>query len=223
MKPTPWHFMVALFSSWFSGISGSLSVPFAIVAAYVPTLPQRWLFSSLAVLAFLIACYGVWKVERQKRQEAEEQALKANDSRPRPELFIESGPPRTHESGVTFRLVNRSNITAVGISFSPIQIGKVTLIPEMLPFVLPARDYEQFFFKAEHVDSKCSEEPIFSATPLIDSIMLHHDKHINVRIPITVGYRDTDGRRFTVYHMMHVNAITQCVCFEFSSLTIHPC
>jgi hypothetical protein len=79
-QPTLKEFLRVLYSDWTSGVSGSLSVPFTILALYVRNASAKTLFGVLAVLALLVAVYRVWKKERlelltefQKNSDAERQ------------------------------------------------------------------------------------------------------------------------------------------------------
>src|SRR5205814_9292510 len=64
-------FLKAILSSWFTGMSGPLSVPLAVAAVFVPNETIRILLALTAIVCFWAAAYTVWRHERRARNEAE--------------------------------------------------------------------------------------------------------------------------------------------------------
>jgi hypothetical protein len=60
-------------------MSGPLSVPAAIAAALVPNAVATLLLAATAMFCFIFSSYWVWRIEREKREEAENQLAAAND------------------------------------------------------------------------------------------------------------------------------------------------
>jgi hypothetical protein len=92
-QPTLKEFLRVLYTDWTSGVSGSLSVPFTILALYVRNASAKTLFGLLAVLALLVAVYRVWEKERlqllvefQKNSDAERQRREVEMQTAREEL-----------------------------------------------------------------------------------------------------------------------------------------
>jgi hypothetical protein len=56
------RFIKDLFGHWASGMTGGLSLPFALAAVLVPTLSQKELFGGLAIVCAAFAFYRVWLV-----------------------------------------------------------------------------------------------------------------------------------------------------------------
>jgi hypothetical protein len=59
-------YLKAFFSDMLTGMSGPLSVPFALLALWVSSHTQKLLYASLAVLCALFASYRVWRNERRE-------------------------------------------------------------------------------------------------------------------------------------------------------------
>jgi hypothetical protein len=60
-------------------MSGPVSVPAAIAAAPVPNTVAALLLAGTAIFCFIFSSYWVWRIEREKREEAENQLATAND------------------------------------------------------------------------------------------------------------------------------------------------
>jgi hypothetical protein len=60
-------------------MSGPLSVPAAVAAALVSNSVARVVLACTAVACFIFSSYWIWRVERQKRDEAESALAQAND------------------------------------------------------------------------------------------------------------------------------------------------
>lgn len=56
-------FLLAIFSNWFSGMSGGLTVPFTIFSFLVPSMTYKSIFGALAILSAVVTCYSVWSTE----------------------------------------------------------------------------------------------------------------------------------------------------------------
>src|SRR5580704_14035441 len=66
--PTLFVYFRALWNDWLTGMCGALSVPFAAIAvlwAHAP--PAKLLWGCLAILAFVVAGYRIWRNERNDR------------------------------------------------------------------------------------------------------------------------------------------------------------
>jgi hypothetical protein len=57
-------YLKAFLNDWLSGMCGSLSVPFAAIAVWAHAPSAKALWAGLAVLAFFLASYRVWRNER---------------------------------------------------------------------------------------------------------------------------------------------------------------
>jgi hypothetical protein len=57
-------YLRAFFARWLTGMSGSLSVPFAALAIFEQSVSQKIVWGLLAVSSATIASYGVWREER---------------------------------------------------------------------------------------------------------------------------------------------------------------
>ena len=75
-------FFLVVFSSWFSGMSGGLTVPFTVFSLLVPSVAYKSIFGSLAILAAFATCYSVWS----KEYDRAEREVKKNE---RPEIIGE--------------------------------------------------------------------------------------------------------------------------------------
>src|SRR5260370_23649635 len=67
-NPNLLTYLGALWNDWLTGMCGAVSVPFTAIAvlwAHAPSAKLLW--GCLAVLAFLIAGYRVWRNERSDR------------------------------------------------------------------------------------------------------------------------------------------------------------
>lgn len=64
-------FLAAIVSSWFSGMSGPLSVPLTVAAVFVQNDTAKVLLALTAVICFWAAAYTVWVRERTARNQTE--------------------------------------------------------------------------------------------------------------------------------------------------------
>src|SRR5437016_1008565 len=72
MQPTNFRaFLRAMASSWFTGMSGPLTVPLTIAAVFVPSNIAKAILGVTAVFCFWAAAYGIWYRERMARNTAE--------------------------------------------------------------------------------------------------------------------------------------------------------
>jgi hypothetical protein len=67
MKAGFQDFVVAFTARWFIAMSGGLSVPAAIAAYFVPNQIATACLSITAIVCFVAASFGVWRIERQAR------------------------------------------------------------------------------------------------------------------------------------------------------------
>jgi len=120
-------FFVNLMSSLLSGICGSLSVPFTAAASYFSNLRAKILFSILAVVSFLVACYSVWKKEKElliaievEKDSIAAQLKEEKDRRPHPALSL-GHKPLTNNPALRpgFTITNKGT-SAFNIQFSAI-------------------------------------------------------------------------------------------------------
>ncbi len=77
-------FLSAIMSDWLSGMSGPLTVPFAIAAFWLSSTSARISFTILAILAACVTCYRVWAKEYDR---AEEERAK-NEVAPKMRMMI---------------------------------------------------------------------------------------------------------------------------------------
>ena len=97
--PTISSFVRSIGSQWITRMSGPLTVPFALVALFVP---QTWLKASSAVLAILcasVSSYGVWSQERKARNVAEKQKEELEWPPDRPKISFTRWGQVENESG----------------------------------------------------------------------------------------------------------------------------
>jgi hypothetical protein len=115
--PTVVQFLRLMFSSWASGCSGALSVPFAAYAAYTSTPSTSTAFTLLAILSFGFAAYSVWAKESRLKIAIEQQYESLLGTRQRPELYIryQSMRQATEEEG--FYIENKGT-TALNVNYS---------------------------------------------------------------------------------------------------------
>jgi hypothetical protein len=59
-------FLRALRAEWFTAMSGSVSVPFAILAVFVGDTWSKGMLAALSATCFVFAGYRVWKLERER-------------------------------------------------------------------------------------------------------------------------------------------------------------
>jgi hypothetical protein len=71
MPPAIGNFFRSLWSSWFSRMSGPLSVPLAFVAVYFSEIWVKVGFSILAFISVWVAAFTIWARERMARNNAE--------------------------------------------------------------------------------------------------------------------------------------------------------
>jgi hypothetical protein len=79
------NYVKALWKDWITGMCGGLSVPFAGIAVWVRDPSAKLLWGCLAVLAFFVAGYRVWRDERNYRIK-EIEALRQEEDRKTQEL-----------------------------------------------------------------------------------------------------------------------------------------
>src|SRR5580692_8362198 len=65
------HFITSLWASWFTRMSGPLSVPFAFAALYFSDTWTKIAFAFMTFICVWIAAYGVWLQEHVARLQAE--------------------------------------------------------------------------------------------------------------------------------------------------------
>jgi hypothetical protein len=69
--PTVRKYLGEFLETWASRVSGGLSVPFAIVALFVPSIWAKVPFLGLAMVCLGVASYQVWRKEWKRAEEAE--------------------------------------------------------------------------------------------------------------------------------------------------------
>lgn len=65
------RFLSAIGKDWFARMSGPLTVPFTILALFLPSSAAKILFAVLAVVAAIVTSYRVWKSEYDRAQSLE--------------------------------------------------------------------------------------------------------------------------------------------------------
>jgi hypothetical protein len=65
------NYLTAFTSRWFIAMSGPISVPAAIAALYVENPTAKILLGLTACTAFVLCSFWIWKIEREKRNDAE--------------------------------------------------------------------------------------------------------------------------------------------------------
>jgi hypothetical protein len=78
-RPTFFEFLKAFGGRWFILMSGPASVPAAVAAAVVSNSVWRVLLACTAIACFLFTAYWIWRIERERRNEAESALALAND------------------------------------------------------------------------------------------------------------------------------------------------
>ncbi|MFZ2491380.1 MAG: hypothetical protein WA208_07830 [Thermoanaerobaculia bacterium] len=71
------RFFGSLFRHALSGMTGALSLPLGIAAAWAPDLSQKLLYGALAITCFITAAYKVWQVEFRRARELEALLLRS--------------------------------------------------------------------------------------------------------------------------------------------------
>jgi hypothetical protein len=74
-EPSPREFVLAFREQWFAAMSGGVSVPFAVVAAFVDSKFGQAILIAMAFVAVWFAAYRVWKTERERALDAEAKRL----------------------------------------------------------------------------------------------------------------------------------------------------
>jgi hypothetical protein len=137
------QFFRAMFSEWWSGLSGPSSVPFAVASLWVSSPVQRVLYGSLAVILLLFSAYRIWSKQRDWTDKAESELLnlkkKYLDDQPKfgMDILSTEGMKQWMETGdpVQFHLQHLGGRMATGIRFDPIlsKMGKFSLQFDSLP------------------------------------------------------------------------------------------
>jgi hypothetical protein len=78
-KPTFAEYLWAFTSRWSTLMSGPLSVPAAIAATLVENWIARIVLAATALICLLFSSYSIWRIEREKRTDAENEITHLND------------------------------------------------------------------------------------------------------------------------------------------------
>jgi hypothetical protein len=125
-------YLKAFFTDMLTGMSGPLSVPFAVAALWVPSRTQKIIWGCLAVTCALFASYRVWSKERRdgsaKISEMESE-LASLQQKPKLEVTVsvERDPPSQVVKVVASRGVTVSRVEymlASGASIAGEDVGK---------------------------------------------------------------------------------------------------
>jgi hypothetical protein len=65
------HFFMAFNGQWLTRMSGPLTVPFTLLALFLPSSRVKLLFSIMAIVCGVVSAFGVWVVEHRARLAAE--------------------------------------------------------------------------------------------------------------------------------------------------------
>src|SRR4051812_16468858 len=68
-RTTLWGFIRSFFIRWFVAMCGPLTVPFAVLAVFVPNTWHKISFAVLALACAAFSSYWVWRAERLKKNE----------------------------------------------------------------------------------------------------------------------------------------------------------
>jgi hypothetical protein len=66
------RFFIAFNGQWLTRMSGPLTVPFSLLALFVPSSRLKLLFSTMAIVCVAVSAFAVWVVEHRARLAAEE-------------------------------------------------------------------------------------------------------------------------------------------------------
>lgn len=103
-------------------MTGALSIPFAVAAAWMPGLPQKTLFGALTLVCLAIALFKVWQAEARRVLELET-VLSANRPFVVPEVLRDNDRRRPVRLAVT----NVGQRPALGVS-----IARLGRLPDRL-------------------------------------------------------------------------------------------
>ena len=212
------EFFKRLTSNWLSGASGSLSVPFTALAAYVSTLQAKFLFSTLAVVSFSVACFSVWKSERRKLNEVEaerdELALslkREKDRRPTPELFIERSPAHGPYQTPFIQIVNRG-VVAVNISFSTLEVKTVSVHFHPIPIIHPDEFRNVLMtIKRDGQTSPLTKQSIDNAIRVLSETA----REPGVVLPLLITYFDTSGQGYVTEYQLEFPIFNESPVFRY--------
>jgi hypothetical protein len=212
------EFFKRLTSNWLSGASGGLSVPFTALAAYVSDLPAKFLFSTLAVLSFSIACFSVWKTERERLNEVEVerdsiavQLKREQERRPTPELFIERSPTHSPYQTPFIQIVNRG-VVAVNISFSTLEVKEVSVHFHAIPIIHPDESRNVLMtIKRGGQTSPLTKQSIDNAI----KILLDSAREPGVILPLLIKYFDTSGREYITEYELQFPVFNESPTFKY--------
>jgi hypothetical protein len=129
-------YLRAFTARWFIAMSGPLSVPAAALAYWAENTTAKIVFGATAIGCFVFSSYWVWRIERQKRHEAEASLAEATsyiatgwgnvrvaDNPAAIALFTDYGPDRNKflalltQNNISCwarRMTGRSDLVAVG-------------------------------------------------------------------------------------------------------------
>ncbi len=86
MKSGFGSFLHAFAESWFTLMSGPLTVPFTVAAVFVPPVWLKTLLALLAVVCAVTSSYAVWRREREATMREREATMLERQKNERPEL-----------------------------------------------------------------------------------------------------------------------------------------
>lgn len=66
------EFLWAFNGQWLTRMSGPFTVPFTLLALFVPSSRLKLLFAVMAIACAAVSSFGVWAVEHRARLKAEE-------------------------------------------------------------------------------------------------------------------------------------------------------
>jgi hypothetical protein len=109
------RFIREMFGHWTSGMTGGLSLPFALAVAFVPELSQRVLLGALALLCFCYAVFRMWRAAVIRLDEHERKTLLD-----RPFVVPEVSTDRSTHAASVF-VSNVGTHPALGVVVRPIR------------------------------------------------------------------------------------------------------
>ena len=193
------HFFAAFNGQWLTRMSGPLTVPFTLLALFVPSSRLKLLFSTMAIMCAVVASFGVWVVEHRARLSADENAEKNN-----PKIIAEF----VWRDGITvyepILLRNAGQETAANVQIKPVRFGKwvarfdlITYIePRQHGTIKPAVEYGEF-----------AQFPPVQGAFIMTIKGGPDDEKQSRTIPLEVTYTNLKGERLMSEHVVVWDAL----------------
>src|SRR5215467_13692438 len=115
------RFLRKLFSHWSTGMTGALSLPFALAAVLMPSVPQKALFGTMTLVCLSFAFFKVWQMEAKRVEELEE-TLQST----RPIVIPEVQRFGEYDKRIRVLLTNVGRVPALNVRVDKVQaIGSI--------------------------------------------------------------------------------------------------